>query len=97
MIAIFGTECRVKVTETDKGPKFASAHDLRRSFGFRWAKRVMPAILQRMMRHSDIQTTMEYYITQGEQETANAVWEALGNTPQPTLSPTLPEKPAVSG
>jgi integrase len=92
MIANFGLECRVKVADTRKGPRFAASHDLRRSYGFRWAKRVMPAILQRMMRHSDIQTTMEYYITQGEQETADAVWESLGSAPQHAL----PENSPVS-
>jgi integrase len=92
MIADIGKACRIKVAETSKGPRFGSAHDLRRSFGFRWAKRVMPAILQRMTRHSDIQTTMEYYITQGEQETADAVWEAHGSEPQHAL----PEKTSVS-
>ena len=49
------------VTTTAK--KFATAHDLRRSFGTRWAKRVMPAVLQRLMRHAEIATTMKYYVT----------------------------------
>ena len=52
---------------------YASAHDLRRSFGFRWAKRVMPLILQKLMRHADITTTMEFYVTQNEAQTAEAV------------------------
>lgn len=42
--------------------KFASCHDLRRSFGTRWARRVMPAVLQRLMRHSAIETTMTFYV-----------------------------------
>jgi len=42
--------------------KFASAHDLRRSFGSRWSLRVLPAILQQMMRHESITTTMDYYV-----------------------------------
>jgi integrase len=92
IIAGFGKRCCVKVADLTKGPKFASSHDIRRSFGFRWAKRVMPAILQRMMRHSDIQTTMEHYITQGEQETADAVWESLESTPQHAKQHALPEK-----
>jgi integrase len=95
IIAKFGKGCRVKVADTDKGPRFAASHDLRRSFGFRWAKRVMPAILQRMMRHATIQTTMEYYITQGEQETADAVWESIGSTPQHAKQHALSEKPPV--
>ena len=54
--------------------KFASAHDLRRSFGTRWAKRVMPAVLQRLMRHADIDTTMKYYVTMDADSVADEVW-----------------------
>jgi integrase len=59
VICEIGKAAGVKVSD---GPgrklKFASAHDLRRSFGARWATRVMPAVLQKMMRHADISTTM---------------------------------------
>jgi hypothetical protein len=34
---------------TGKPTKYASAHELRRAFGERWAKRVMPAVLQKLM------------------------------------------------
>ena len=34
--------------------KFASAHDLRRSFGERWAERVLPKVLMELMRHESI-------------------------------------------
>jgi integrase len=54
--------------------KFASAHDLRRSFGTRWAKRVMPAVLQRLMRHAEITTTMKYYVTMDADAVADEVW-----------------------
>jgi integrase len=60
------------VTTTVK--KFATAHDLRRSFGTRWAKRVMPAVLQRLMRHADIGTTMKYYVTMDADAVADEVW-----------------------
>jgi integrase len=63
-----------------KPRKFASAHDLRRAFGFRWAMRVMPAILQQLMRHADIQTTMDYYVVQDAEAVPDAVWAAVGNT-----------------
>jgi len=59
---------------TTTGKKFASAHDLRRSFGTRWAKRVMPAVLQRLMRHAEIATTMKYYVTMDADEVADQVW-----------------------
>jgi integrase len=58
--------------------KFASAHDLRRSFGTRWAKRVMPAILQRLMRHAAIQTTMTYYVGLDADEVADGLWDKWG-------------------
>ncbi len=54
--------------------KFASAHDLRRSFGTRWAKRVMPAILRRLMRHANVQTTMQYYVDLDVDEIADDLW-----------------------
>lgn len=57
--------------------KFASAHDLRRSFGERWASRVMPAILMQLMRHESIETTMRFYVGQNAQEVARQCWEAL--------------------
>ena len=40
--------------------QYATAHDLRRSFGSRWAKRVMSAVLKDLMRHSSVSTTMSY-------------------------------------
>jgi len=56
------------VDERQKGKaivkKFASAHDLRRAFGQRWAIRIMPTVLRELMRHADISTTMKYYVGQ---------------------------------
>lgn len=59
-----------------KSGKYASAHDLRRSFGERWAMRVMPAVLMQLMRHESIETTMRYYVGQNAQAVAQAVWSA---------------------
>jgi len=42
--------------------QWATAHDLRRAFGTRWAMKVRPITLQRMMRHKSITTTLKYYI-----------------------------------
>ena len=47
--------------------KHASAHDLRRSFATRWAPRVMPATLQKLMRHRTIATTLAYYVDQANE------------------------------
>ena len=54
--------------------KYASAHDLRRSFGTRWAKRTMPAVLQKLMRHSSIETTLRYYVDLQADEIADELW-----------------------
>ena len=65
----------------------------------RWAKKVMPAVLQRLMRHADIQTTMSYYVNIDATDIADGLWAAheqektqngntCGNTPT--------EKPCIS-
>jgi integrase len=86
MVALIGELARVKVSdktvrcsETGKDRhrvKWASAHDLRRSFGNRWAKRVMPAVLQRLMRHESIETTLAYYVDLDANELAEDLYRA---------------------
>ncbi len=74
----------VKDAKENGKVKFASAHDLRRSFGERWASRVMPVVLQELMRHDSIDTTMRYYVGRNAQSTAKILWQAhmevAGNT-----------------
>ena len=74
VISKLGKKAGVKVD--DRKGKFASAQDLRRSFGSRWATRVMPAVLMQLMRHESIETTMSYYVGQDAVRAADAVWEA---------------------
>lgn len=62
------------VVVNDQG-KFATAHDLRRSFGTRWATRVHPVVLQRLMRHRSIETTMRYYIDLDADKLADSLYE----------------------
>jgi integrase len=50
----------VKVIVNMADGKFASTHDLRRSFGTRWSSKVMPAVLMQLMRHDSIETTMKF-------------------------------------
>ena len=68
IIVRIGRMAGVKVAEgTRKGKphiKYASAHDLRRAFATRWAPRVQPITLQRLMRHKSIQTTLAFYVFQ---------------------------------
>jgi integrase len=54
--------------------KFASIHDLRRTFGTRWSRQVMPAVLQRLMRHANVQTTMQYYVDLDADSIADDLW-----------------------
>jgi integrase len=60
--------------------KFASAHDLRRSFGERWARKVMPQVLMELMRHESMETTLKYYVGTNAEATASVLWTTTGNT-----------------
>ena len=72
---------RVHVDARDpKRVKYASAQDLRRAFGERWASRIMPAQLRELMRHESIETTLRYYVGTNAERTADACWEAFEKT-----------------
>ena len=60
-----------------KTKKLASAHDLRRSVGQRWAARVMPQILMQLMRHKDFSTLMKFYVGSEAVAIADALWDAV--------------------
>ena len=79
VVSSIGKEAGVKVANSDQGDKvkYASAHDLRRSFGTRWARRVKAVVLQKLMRHSSINTTMKYYVSEDADDIAAACWEAV--------------------
>jgi integrase len=73
IISSIGNKAGVKVAEK----KTASAHDLRRSFGLRWADRVKPHVLQQLMRHASITTTLTFYVQSDADDMAEAVWSAF--------------------
>jgi integrase len=83
-ICCLGEAAGVKVAErhgkNGVKVKYASAQDFRRAFGFRWANRVMPVILQQLMRHESISTTMEFYVGRNAEAAADVLWEAVGDT-----------------
>lgn len=80
VISAIGKAAGVKVSTSRTGKvKFASAHDLRRSFGERWAPRVRPIILKELMRHASIETTLKYYVGENAERTANEVWSVFGD------------------
>lgn len=69
-----GRKAGVRVSVEGRAAKFASAHDLRRAFGFRWAMRVMPAVLKELMRHEDVATTMQFYVGHEAEAVADVIW-----------------------
>ncbi len=79
LISQMGRRARIIVhTHTRSGKtKHASAHDLRRSFGERWSKRVMPQVLKELMCHESIETTQRYYVGQNSESTADVVWSSF--------------------
>jgi integrase len=87
VVCKIGEKSRVVVDK--KSGKFASAHDLRRSFGQRWSTMVMLQVLMELMRHNEIATTLKYYVGANARATSSVLWEAfeakgntLGNTAQ---------------
>lgn len=68
--------------------KYASAHDFRRAFGERWARKEAPAVLMELMRHADIQTTMQYYVTLEAEQTAASLWAKSGKAYDHSCDPT---------
>ncbi|MES2791729.1 MAG: hypothetical protein V4719_19065 [Planctomycetota bacterium] len=55
---------------------YAGSQDFRRTFGTRWARRVLPVVLQQMMRQQDLATTMKYYIELETEDLAADIYEA---------------------
>jgi integrase len=76
-ISRIGKAANVKVSTKGGRVKYASAHDLRRAFGERWAMRVEPAVLMMLMRHSSINTTMRYYVGRNADRFADVIWKAI--------------------
>jgi integrase len=85
IVSNIGTRAGVVVDEQLKNGetvrKFASCHDLRRSFGRRLADSgVSPNDLRELMRHSDIATTMLFYIGQNAESVADRLWAGFVGT-----------------
>lgn len=82
-IVDIGKAAKVKVDEKDGSEKFASAHDIRRAFGTRWAKIVPASLLQQLMRHSNIETTMSFYVNITAKDTMSEIRRhVLKNSPE---------------
>ena len=72
IVSEIGRRAGVVVNKADD--KCASAHDLRRAFGTRWAKRVKPATLKLLMRHRSIETAMKFYVDIDADDVAAELW-----------------------
>jgi len=79
--------------------KYASAHDLRRSFGARWSRNptCTPKMLMDLMRHADISTTMRYYAGQDAQATAELLWAGYETANANTNANNAPETAGITG
>ena len=74
LIRKIGVWADVKVDETfaynketgeyEEKISYASANECRKTFGSRWCSRVTAPVLMELMRHSEISTTMKYYVDQ---------------------------------
>ena len=64
-----------KINDAGEVVKYATAHDLRRSFAARCvAKKYSPYTLKHLMRHADIKTTLQFYAGDQADLVASEVW-----------------------
>ncbi len=88
-----GKAAKIKVDEKSGSEKFASAHDIRRAFGTRWAKIVPASLLQQLMRHSSIETTMSFYVNITAKDTLNEIRRHVRkNQVTPELADSVPNR-----
>jgi integrase len=92
IISKIGAKAKVRVD----AKKTASAHDLRRAFGERWAARLMPAQLMELMRHESIDTTLSYYVGRNAERTAAILWEAAAHEPMDPTAGWTPEPAPIT-
>ena len=85
IVSDVGEAANVKVSAKRGKVKYASAHDLRRAFGERWAMRVEPAVLMMLMRHVTINTTMRFYVGRNAERFAEVIWGSK-NLSQPPIA-----------
>ena len=69
-----GKRAEVLVSAEGSKQKHASCHDLRRSFGGRWSRKVMPQVLMALMRHESIDTTLRFYVGNDAEKIGDQIW-----------------------
>jgi integrase len=79
-VPAFGSEAKVMTNVAEK--KHATAHDYRRAFATRWARRgLTPIELQKVMRHRHIETTLSYYTHLDAEDMASDFAGTFGQGP----------------
>jgi integrase len=81
------------VVNADTG-KTVTAHDLRRSFGTRWAQDLLPVDLKELMRHEKIDTTMDYYVEVEIRDLSDKLWNKFREKSCRNQPPAMPKKKA---
>jgi len=79
-ISSIGKASKIVTVSDGERTVYASAHDFRRSFGKRWARRIPAHELQLVMRHADIKTTMTFYVQREAESASDSMWAGLANT-----------------
>lgn len=92
-VSSIGEKAKVRVDVK----KTASAHDLRRAFGERWASRLMPAQLMELMRHETIETTLSYYVGRNAERTAAILWHEHEKATEPERKTEVKKPPTKRG
>ena len=92
-VSSIGEKAKVRVDVK----KTASAHDLRRAFGERWAARLMPAQLMELMRHETIETTLSYYVGRNAERTAAILWHEHEKATEPERKTDVKKPPTKRG
>jgi integrase len=80
VVAEIGRASGVVVSESDGVQTFVSAKYLRKTFATYWSYRVRPIILQRLMRHKDIKTTLKFYVAQEADDVGDELQRAYQNS-----------------
>lgn len=95
--SMIGAAAGVKVNMDQRTGKIqhATIHDLRRSFGERWAEMIMPKQLMELMRHESIETTMKYYVGANAKATSRILREAITKKREGQTARKSDEKPTL--
>jgi integrase len=89
-IGLIGRRAGVMVGKNHQGKAvYATAHDFRRAFATRWAAKVVPGVLQALMRHASPATTATYYTDRAGDPIVAAIWATVPQDAPTTITGTI--------